>query len=140
MKYSKILEGVSVMMLKDLREESGWIFSEWQLTYGNGWEQICKAVALIYSYTDSPEVLVDDVPVPVNGTDDILRLPEARSMVIRGMSKMLMVPVSITFFNQLNFVRATVGAVNDEFRNTDYRKFNFSMCQFMDSIELTMYR
>jgi hypothetical protein len=30
--------------------------------------------------------------------------------------------------------------VSDEFKDTDYRKFNISMCQYMDSIELAMTR
>ena len=45
----------------------------------------------------------------------------------------------ITFYNQVHFVNVSVGAVNDEFRDTDYEKYNKSMCQLMDSMEIMMH-
>ena len=38
-----------------------------------------------------------------------------------------------------DLVRVSVLSVNEEFSEADYKKFNFSMCQFMDSVELNMY-
>ena len=46
----------------------------------------------------------------------------------------------ITFYNQTDLVRATVACATEEFREADYQRFNLSMCQFMDSAELAMYR
>jgi hypothetical protein len=45
----------------------------------------------------------------------------------------------ITFYNQINAVDVTAARVTDEFRDADYQKFNMSLGQYMDSIELAMY-
>ncbi len=61
-------------------------------------------------------------------------------MTVRGISEMIRVPLMITFFNQLDLVKASVACATEEFTEADYRSFNLSMCQFMDSAELAMYR
>ena len=38
------------MLLRDLREQDGWIYSSWELTYPTGWEGILKAAETIYEY------------------------------------------------------------------------------------------
>ena len=39
----------------------------------------------------------------------------------------------------MQFVNVSVAAVNDEFRDTDYEKYNKSMGQLMDSMEIMMH-
>ena len=45
----------------------------------------------------------------------------------------------ITFHNQSQAVAVSVGSVNQEFRNTTYEKYNKSMSQLMDSMEIMMH-
>ena len=45
----------------------------------------------------------------------------------------------ITFRNQSQAVAVSVGSVNQEFRNTTYEKYNKSMSQLMDSMEIMMH-
>ena len=131
------------MKLLGVEKDGNWLYSEWNLTYRVGWENICRAAALIYQYTDEPEILVGDADVSrsvtVGNENDVLSLDECGRLTIRGVSRIIKVPVSITFFNQLDLVRATVACATDEFAEADYRNFNLSMRQFMDSAELAMY-
>ena len=132
------------MKLEGVKKEGDWLRSEWRLTYRVGWEHICKAAALLYQYTEDAEVLTggasDGSTAAVKDENDIMSLEEAGYLTIRGLSKILMVPVMITFYNQLDLVRVTVACATDEFKEADYREFNLSMCQFLDSAELAMYR
>jgi hypothetical protein len=70
----------------------------------------------------------------------LLSPEEAGYLMIRGVSETIGVPISITFCNQTDFVRETVISATEEFTKADYRQFNLSMCQYMDSIEMAMYR
>lgn len=128
------------MLLRELQENNGWISSRWQLTYRVGWEHICKAVHSMYEFYAQTEILNNDSPVAIRHRDDILKLEENGKLTIRGMSTILKVPVMITFMNQLDIVEVFVAQATDEFLETDYQTFNLSLCQFMDSIELAMYR
>ena len=60
-------------------------------------------------------------------------------MTIRGMSKIIRVPLMITFFNQSDVVNVWVACVSEEFKEADYQNFNRSLGQYLDSMELTMY-
>lgn len=130
--------------VEKMNDGGAWLYSEWNLTYRVGWEQICKATALLYEYTDNPEVLTGfaggSSRAVVNSADAILKLEEAGWLTIRGVSQIIKVPVQITFYNQLDLVKVTVLCANEEFAEAEYKKFNLSMCQFMDSAELAMYR
>ena len=64
---------------------------------------------------------------------------EAGSIIIRGLSKIVEVPLMLTFFNQLQKVNVAVACATDEFLEADYQKFNMSIGQYMDSVELAMY-
>lgn len=132
------------MTLSGVKKEGDWLFSEWRLTYRVGWEQICRAAALLFSDMEEPELLVGDAErertVPVRNEKEVLSLREAGCLTVRGISGILRVPLSVTFFSQLDLVRATVASATKEFSEADYRGFNLSMCQFMDSAELAMYR
>ena len=131
------------MKLLGVERDGNWLYSEWRLTYRVGWEQIVRAAELIYKYTQGPEVIVGDAngsePVTVNSAEEIRSLEEYGNLTVRGFSDMIKVPVEITFFNQLDFVSAYVACATEEFEKADYKEFNLSMCQFMDSVELSMY-
>lgn len=128
------------MHLIGVREENGWAFSRWELTYPVGWVNIARAVAFAYGYYERPEVLAAGDPQDIESAEAIQGIPENRTMTLRGMSKVLKTPISITFYNQLQAVDVTVAQMTEEFKNTDYEKFNHSLCQYLDSIELAMYR
>jgi hypothetical protein len=128
------------MLLLGVGEERGWLMSTFNLTYPVGWDKICKAVSMAYGYYDKVEVLVDNEVIDISSADDILTLDEAGTMTIRGISTIIKAPVMITFFNQLQTVNVAVPCMAGEFEKADYQKFNMSLGQYMDSLELAMYR
>ncbi len=128
------------MLLVGVKESGGWLISRWNLTYRVGWEHICKAVRTVFEFYNQPEVLTDKMPVTAYKKEDLLKLDEKGSMTIRGMSTIINVPIMITFYNQTNAVDVNVAKATSEFSEADYQKFNISLCQYMDSIELAMYR
>lgn len=128
------------MLLIGVKEENGWLLSRWNLTYRVGWEQICKATHSIYDYYKGIEILVDNQNVTVTGKEEVLKLEEGSNLTVRGMSTILNVPIMITFINQTNIVDVNVAGMTDEFRTAEYQKFNLSLGQYMDSVELAMYR
>ena len=71
--------------------------------------------------------------------DEILAIPEAGSITIRGFVPVIKTAAMLVFHNQASFVNVAVGRVGEEYQNTDYEKFNKSLCQFMDSIEIMMH-
>ena len=127
------------MLLVGEHEEDGWIYSTFNLTYRVAWEQLLLAVYGAYRFFSDPEVLVDGKPVEIGDPAEILTIAEDRNIMLRGISTVIAAPLMITFFNQVYFVNVSVGAVNDEFRDTDYEKYNKSMCQLMDSMEIMMH-
>lgn len=127
------------MLLVGEHEEDGWIYSTFNLTYRVAWEQLLLAVYGAYRFFSDPEVLVDGKPVEIGDPAEILTIAEDRNIMLRGISTVIAAPLMITFFNQVHFVNVSVGAVNDEFRDTNYEKYNKSMCQLMDSMEIMMH-
>lgn len=128
------------MLLLGVREENGWLASTFNLTYPVGWDKICKAVSMIYSYYDDVEIIVDNKKIDISSKDDILKIEEAGNMTIRGISTIIKVPMMITFFNQLKTINVAVPCMAGEFEKADYQKFNLSLGEYMDSLELAMYR
>ena len=128
------------MVLIDVREENGWLSSGWNLTYPAGWTNICKAVSSVFDFYADPEVLVGGERISVSDKDEILALEENSKMTIRGMSTIINCPLMITFYNQLQVVEVTLPCMADEFKEADYKQFNLSLGQYMDSIELAMHR
>ncbi len=128
------------MLLGGVKENEGWLLSRWNLTYRVGWEHICKAVHSVYDFYTKPEVLLEDKIASINKKEDVLLLDEKGGLTIRGISTIIKVPIMITFYNQTNIVDVNVAKVTDEFSMADYEKFNKSLCQYLDSIELAMYR
>ena len=83
------------MLLLGVKKENDWLLAEYNLTYKVGWENICKAVSLAYEYYDNVEILVDNNKVNICSKEEILQLDEARTMTIRGVSKMQTIRNSI---------------------------------------------
>ncbi|MGI6607659.1 MAG: hypothetical protein ACOX1F_01585 [Erysipelotrichaceae bacterium] len=127
------------MLLLEVKEEKGWLLSTFNLTYAASWENICMAVSRVYDYYDNVEVLADDKMINIDNKDDILKLEEKGKMTIRGTSRIIKTPMMIEFFNQLKIVNVTIPIISEEFREMDYKKFNLSLGEYMDSIEIAMY-
>lgn len=128
------------MLLVGIKENDAWVLSRWNLTYRVGWEHICKAVHSVYDFYSQPEVLIEDKIATIGKKEEILTLDERGGLTIRGVSNIIKVPIMITFYNQTNIVDVNVAKMTSEFSETDYEKFNKSLCQYLDSIELAMYR
>lgn len=128
------------MLLLGVEKENGWLFAEYSLTYRVDWGHICKGVKLAYDYYENVEVLVDDKIVNINSKEQVMDLEEAGKMTIRGISIIIGVPLMITFFNQLQVARCSVACATEEFQTADYEKFNKSLAQYMDSLEIAMFK
>lgn len=128
------------MLLVGVKEENAWLLSRWNLTYRVGWEHICKAAKSVYDYYKGLEILVDNKVVNVANKDELMNLEESRAMTIRGMSTIVKVPIMITFYNQTNIVDVNIAKATEEFKSAEYESFNKSLCQYLDSLELAMYR
>lgn len=128
------------MVLLGVKKDDGWLLSSWNLTYRVGWRHICKGVNSVYDFYNKPEVLVNGKTIEVSDKSEVLDADERGNMTIRGFSKIINAPIMITFYNQTQRVDVTVPCVTDEFKEADYQKFNKSLCQYLDSIELAMYR
>ena len=91
------------MLLAGLTEEPGWIRSSFNLTYRVPWEKLIQGVRGVYPYIEDAEVQVDGDPLHFSAPEDLLAIPEASSIMIRGMSPILKAPIMLTFFNQRPF-------------------------------------
>lgn len=128
------------MLLIGVKEIDGWLHSRWNLTYKAGWESILKACAFSAPYYEQLEILVGDQSVTAQSKEEIMNLGEARNLTFRGISKVIKAPMMITYYNQLNIADAAVAMATDEFAEADYEKFNKSLAQYLNSIEMAMYR
>ena len=133
------------MLLIGVKKEDGWLCSQWKLTYPTGWENICRGIAAVYDYYDGTQILSSRFPAPVGevleikSKDDIMKIEEGSFLTIRGMSKILKVPLMMSIYNQTQVVNVSTIAAGDEFSEADYEKFNKSLCQYLDSVELYMH-
>lgn len=127
------------MLLIDVKEEGAWLFSRWNLTYRIGWEHILRAAYSVFDYYNSIEILVDNKQISIDKKEDVFEIEEASSLIFRGVSTIIHVPIMITLINQTNVVDVSVAMATEEFASADYQKFNMSLGQYMDSIELAMY-
>ena len=101
--------------------------------------KLIQGVRGVYPYIEDAEVQVDGEPLRFSTPEDLLAIPEAGSMTIRGFSPVIKAPTMLVFHNQTSFVNVAVGRVGEEYQHTDYEKFNKSLGQFMDSIEIMMH-
>ena len=127
------------MILIGEKEEKGWVHANYRLTRPVSWQQLLKSVHGVYGYFKKTEILVDGSPIQIGQPEEILQIPESKAISIRGVLTIIDVPVVVTFYNQADYVNAMVACANEEFQNTNYEKFNKSMSQIMDSLELMMY-
>lgn len=128
------------MLLIGVKENNGWLMSRWNLTYGVGWTEILKACTFSSDFYDKFEILVDNKVVSVQNKEENMNLKEAGDLTFRGISKIIKVPIMITLYNQLDIVDVNVAMATEEFSQADYEKFNKSLAQYLNSIELSMYR
>lgn len=128
------------MLLIGVKDNDAWLLSRWNLTYGIGWEQILKAAHSVFDYYKGIEILVDNKQIHIDKKEDILAIEESSSLTFRGISTIVKVPIMITLVNQTNVVDVNVAKATEEFATADYQKLNMSLGQYMDSIELAMYR
>ncbi|MCM1049519.1 MAG: hypothetical protein NC433_13970 [Clostridiales bacterium] len=128
------------MLLIGVKEDNGWLNSRWNLTYRIGWEKILKACTFCSEYYEQFEILIDNQVVSVQSKEEIMNLKESRSLTFRGISTIIKVPIMITLYNQSNAVDVSVAMATDEFLKADYENFNKSLGQYLDSIELVMYK
>lgn len=128
------------MLLIGVKENNGWLMSRWNLTYRVGWTEILKACTFSSDYYDKFEILVDDQVVSVQNKEENMNLKEGGNLIFRGISKIIKVPIMITLYNQLDIVDVSVAMATEEFSQADYEKFNKSLAQYLNSIELSMYR
>lgn len=91
---------------------------------------------MVYGYYVNPEVLTAGNVIEISDSNDILDIEESGAMVIRGISKIYNLPLMITFYNQMQEVNVNIATAVEGFDEADYEKFNISLCQYMDSIEL----
>lgn len=130
------------MLLIGVRADGNWLLSQWNLTYATGWEGICKAAAKMYDYYDSKEmpveILADDHLTGAHSKDDIMNIEEASRLTVRGFSTVFKLPLMITFYNQTKTVYVNIAQATEEFAYADYEKFNKSLCQYLDSVEMAM--
>lgn len=127
------------MLLREYKEKNGWVLSRWELTYNTGWNNILKGVTKMYNFYDNPEILCDKKQVNVENVNSISKIKESSYLVLRGISNILKVPISITFYNQLKVIEVSVSMDSDKFKEINYEKLNKSLCQYMDSIEINMF-
>ena len=127
------------MILIGEKEEKGWVHANYRLTRPVSWQQLLKSVHGVYGYFKKTEILVNGLPIQIGQPEEILQTPESKAISIRGVLTIIDVPVVVTFYNQADYVNVMVAGANEEFQNTNYEKFNKSMSQIMDSLELMMY-
>lgn len=131
------------MKLLGVEKRGGWLYSEWNLTYRAGWKMILSAANLIREYTKDAEIFTGDASgekqVEPDEEKGLSELEEAGYLTIRGTSEIFRIPLMITFINQSDIVRAHIACATEEFQEADYKNFNLSMCQFMDSAEIAMF-
>lgn len=127
------------MLLIDVKDDKLWLFSRWNLTYSCNWEQILKGISHVYDYYDNMEILINNKVLDIKDKSNILSIPESSKITFRGLSKVVHVPIMITLYNQLQVVDVNVAKTTKEFEVCNYKNFNISMGQYLDSIEIVMF-
>ena len=129
------------MLLIGVKENEGWLYSRWQLTWGIGWGNVCKGGRVLLEDFDKPEVYVEDEKLePFADPEDIFKVPERGNMMVRGLSKTLGIPVMVSFTNQVKLVSVTMPASKEVVESTDYETFNKEIAPYVDSLEIMMFQ
>ena len=138
------------MVLRNFEEGNGWMTSGWSATWPMGWDMILNCAAACAEDMEHPQLLTvagpgseaeDKTGVAFGEGNGLNRevLAEAGLLTIRGMSRLLGVPVSLTFYNQSPYVTLVFPvSFMDSFDTEDnpYRRISLEMGQFLDSIEI----
>ena len=111
------------MLLIGITEEPDWIRSTFNLTYRVSWETLLKGVRGVFPYmrgvspnADNPEILVNNAIIQISSPNEILSIPEAGSITIRGFAPVIKAPAMLVFHNQVSYVNVAVGRVGEEYR------------------------
>lgn len=128
------------MLLENFNSTETFVTSRWKTCYHYGWDHVLKAAAAVYDYYDALEILSNNKPLNIRSKDDLQKLPESRNLCIRGNSTLCKMPIMIVFYNQLNVVEVSVPRFVKEFENCSYESVNRSLCTYLTSIELAMFR
>lgn len=128
------------MLLIGVKKDASWLHSRWDLTWGTGWDPICRGACRLYADLEDPELFVDgEKQPPFEEREKILDIPEHGRMMVRGLSKTLGIPVMVTFFNQTKVVDLTHPVSADICTSTDYETYNKALAPYVDSLELAMF-
>ena len=128
------------MHLEGHHEDGGWLLSTFTLTNRVSWEMMLQAVYAAFEYFADITIFVDDQSVKLESREDVLSIPEARSIGIAGESVVVKEPMIIIFYNQVHFINLRIRCGNDDLRDLDYEGFNKIVCPIVDAIELAMYQ
>lgn len=128
------------MYLEGHHEEGGWLKSTFTLTNRVSWEMMLQAVYAAFEYFADITIFVDDQSVKLKSREDVLSIPEARSIGIAGESVVVKEPMLIIFYNQVHFINLRIRCGNDDLRDLDYEGFNKIVGPIVDAIELAMYQ
>lgn len=113
--------------------------SRWHLTYRVSWEHCLKGLERVYPFYDQLQVLADNQEIEVADVKEIATIAEGKSLTFRGISKIFSLPLSITFYSQIQEVDVSIAAVGEEFSRVDYETFSKSMTTYLTSIEIDMF-
>ena len=128
------------MYLEGHHEEGGWLKSTFTLTNRVSWEMMLQAVYAAFEYFADITIFVDDHSIKLKSREDVLSIPEARSIGIAGESVVVKEPMIIIFYNQVHFINLRIRCGNDDLRDLDYEGFNKIVGPIVDAIELAMYQ
>lgn len=126
------------MLFMGHREDDGWLLSTFNLTFRASWEMMLQGVYEAWHYFANVEILVDRKPIEIKTPEDILKIPEDRNIVIRGLLMVARANVEIVFYNQVHFINVYVECNNEELKNLDYEHYNKFIGKFIDNMEIAM--
>lgn len=109
------------MLLREVKEENGWIIAEYSATWRYGYDFMLDAAQTIID-TDFQDQLQRVAIADIAGTEDIEKLDEVNAcgnilrdckslqkecgvLTVSGISKVMECPIQLVFFNQTNLVR-----------------------------------
>ena len=128
------------MLLSALKEENSWILSRWNLTYESDWAGFLKGIISVYDKYQDFEIIVDGNEYAVTDEASIKAIPEGKNITFRGISTVLKVPVMVTFYTGHQAVDVNVAKATYDLFECTYENVNMSLGQYMDGIEIAMFR
>ncbi len=131
------------------RNKNKWNAFRFHTTYRMSWE-LCKSMVIgMYDYIGNPEICTAEVagahaaPCDIKETSDILQIPEAGVLIIRGANKVYdNAPFQFYFYNQTDTIdfdvpdSYTKGLKKSETEYLNDEELKHVFDKFMDSIEV----